>query len=191
MSAVSVHQHAIAWYRPALPTGRVWFSRCTVSDASPVGILPNEPHLHLKGAPITPTAFYFIDIVRVAAPRRAGPAETTYYPSTPPLPTLLNYFRLIAPALFDCTGFFSLYRSPISLVPLFLCLFYNISSAAARHLHLAICRCNFIAFDQAIVSNGLFSIRHYMSDCTDRQISRVTALYVRWYSQKFRASCNK
>lgn len=55
--------------------------RCTV------GNLPNEPHLHLKGAPITSNTFYFIDIARVAGPG---------HPLSSSLITILNYFRLIA-----------------------------------------------------------------------------------------------
>jgi len=61
------------WPRLILP---VHCQRCIIA-----GKLPNEPHLHLKGAPITPTAFYFIGIVRVAAPRSNYPRR---HPSTPP-----------------------------------------------------------------------------------------------------------
>ena len=42
---------------------------------------PNEPHLHLKGAPITLAAFYFIDVAR--EPR--GCAPSTLQPPSPHL----------------------------------------------------------------------------------------------------------
>ena len=40
---------------------------------------PNEPHLHLKGAPITLAAFYFIDVAR--EPRGCAPSTSLRPPS--------------------------------------------------------------------------------------------------------------
>lgn len=49
------------------PTGRVLVAVDTLAWPSAMHRSwkpPNEPHLHLKGAPITLAAFYFIDVAR-------------------------------------------------------------------------------------------------------------------------------
>jgi len=149
------------WPRLILP---VHCQRCIIA-----GKLPNEPHLHLKGAPITPTAFYFIGIVRVAAPR-------SNYPRRHPC----RVAPLFSPDRARSLRFYRL--SPPSLTLTLTC-----SECRARHPRHDLCM-HFFAFDQAIVSNrpnSPFSIikacSTFLRQCTKFILSyRILVLVAYW-----------